>query len=274
MTVIAQSFNYLAPTSQDELLALLADNDNVKLVAGGTDLLIELRLGISRPKLVVDIKKVAGYRDVRWEEGVGLHIGSAATINELLRNKDVQELFPLLVACGVDLASHQIRNRATVVGNIVNASPCADMAPGLLCHKAGVVIASRADGERTVPMEEFFTGVKKTILRKDEVVAGLVIPPETAGARGDFRKLKRIKGHDLGIIGVAVYKKDGAVRLGISSAYPTPLLIEGLREDDPIEKIVEEAGTRIKPISDVRCTAEYRTHMVRVYTRRLMEEVA
>jgi len=219
-----------------------------------------------------DIKRGAGFRDIVWDDTEGLSIGPGVTINELLRSKVVQDRYPLLVSCGMDLASHQIRNRATVVGNIVNASPCADMAPGLLCLGASAVIGSR-DGERVVPMSQFFTGVKRTVVAKDEVLLKLVVPAEGANGRGGYRKLKRIKGHDLGIVGVSVWKKDGEVRLGISSAAPTPLVVTGLTESDPVEHVVAAARDAIRPISDVRCTAEYRTHMVQVFTRRLMKEV-
>lgn len=119
-----------------------------------------------------------------------------------------------------------------MAGNIVNASPCADMAPALLCSDAYAVIVSRA-GERTVPFTRFFTGVKRTVLGHDEVLARIVLPPSAADARAGFRKLKRIKGHDLGIVGVAVWKKDGEVRLGITSSAPTPLLVAGLSESAP-----------------------------------------
>ena len=272
-TIIAQSFGYCAPRSQGELGDVLAENERVKILAGGTDLLVDMRNGNSRPALVVDIKKVEGFRDITWDEKGGLSIGPAATINDMLRHEVVQRRFPVLVSCGEDLASYQIRNRATVAGNIVNASPCADMAPGLLCLGASAVIASR-DGERTVPFTDFFIGVKRTVLQRGEVLARIVIPAEMADARGGYRKLKRIKGHDLGIIGVALLKKDGRVSLGISSSAPTPLYVEGLSESDSTQTVVDAAGAAIRPISDVRCTAEYRAHMVRVYTRRLMEEVA
>jgi carbon-monoxide dehydrogenase medium subunit len=271
--IIAQGFTYHAPRSQDELVDLLADHEAVKLLAGGTDLFVEMRNGLTRPQAVVDIKKVAGYRDISWDDEAGLSIGPGVTINELLRSPLVGEHHPLLVACGEDLASYQIRNRATVAGNVVNASPCADMAPGLLCSRAVAVVVSRG-GEHTVPFSEFFTGVKRTVLKPDEVLARIVVPAETAGARGSYRKLKRIKGHDLGIVGVAVWKKDGLLRLGISSSAPTPLVIDGLHESDSVDDILGAVRAAIRPISDVRCTAEYRSHMVQVFTRKLLEEVA
>ncbi len=270
---MTQSFKYRAPVARTELLELLAGHEAVRLLAGGTDLLVDMRNGFARPEMVVNLKHVGGYADITWSPTDGLSIGPAVTINDILRHPAVREHYPLLVACAQDLASYQIRNRATVVGNVVNASPCSDMAPGLLCLQADAVISSTR-GERVVPFSAFFTGVKRTVLQSDEVLERIVVPAAAAGARGSYRKLKRIKGHDLGIVGVALLKQDGVVRLGISSSAPTPVLVEGLSEHDSADTVIAAAQDAIHPISDVRCSADYRAYMVGVFTRRLSEEVA
>lgn len=267
-------FDYRAPVLRGELLSLLADHGaGVRVLAGGTDLLGDLRSGFVQPSLVVNLKNVDGYSDISWSADDGLIIRPAVTINDVLQNAQVRGSFPLLVACAEDLASHQIRNRATVVGNVVNASPCADMAPALLCLGARAVISSET-AQRTVPFTEFFTGVKRTVLQSDEILEEIIVPPEAAGARGSYRKLKRIKGHDLGIVGVAASSKDGALRLGVSSCAPTPLLVEGLSARDPADAVVAAVHQAISPISDVRCSREYREHMVEVFVRRALQEVA
>ncbi len=267
-------FSYRAPGTRAELLSLLADHGpDARVLAGGTDLLTDLRNGFARPSVVVNLKKVAGFSGISWSSDDGLVIRPAVTINDILEDAKVRESFPLLVACARDLASHQIRNRATVVGNVVNASPCADMAPALLCLGARAVISSQA-GQRTVPFAEFFTGVKRTVIAPDEILEEIVVPPETADARGAYRKLKRIKGHDLGIVGVAAMNKDGLLRIGISSCAPTPLLVDNLSAADPADAVVAAAHAVIRPISDVRCTKEYRAHMVGVFVRRTLQEVA
>jgi carbon-monoxide dehydrogenase medium subunit len=271
--ILTQTFAYRAPTTRAELLDLLAGHRSVRLLAGGTDLLVDIRNGFAHPEMLVNLKHVQGLADITWSPTDGLSIGAATTINDIIRSTDVRDHYGLLGSCARDLASYQIRNRATVVGNVVNASPCSDMAPGLLCLQAKAVIASQR-GEREVPFKEFFTGVKRTVLQPDEVLERIVIPAENAGARGAYRKLKRIKGHDLGIVGVALLKHNGAVRLGISSSAPTPLLVEGLSEDDPVEVLAEATRNAIHPISDVRCSAEYRAFMAETFTRRLDEEVS
>ena len=267
-------FDFTAPRDRAELLGVLAERGRAAtLLAGGTDVLVNIRSGAARPELVVDIKRVPGFDVIDWSPEEGLSIRPATTINALLHDEVVREKYPLLVACASDLASHQIRNRATVIGNIVNASPCADMAPALLCLEARACLAS-ARGERQIPLHEFFTGVKSTRLAPDELLERIVVPARTAGARGGYRKLKRISGHDLGIVGVAVMKQDGRLRLGISSAAPTPVLVDGLREGTEADEVAAAARRAISPISDVRCTREYREHMVEIFVRRLLREVA
>lgn len=123
-------------------------------------------------------------------------------------------------------------------------------------------------------MRDFFTGVKRTRIEPDEVLERIVVPAQSAGARGGYRKLKRIGGHDLGIVGVAVMKQAGRLHLAVSSAAPTPVLVDGLEESTPADAVVEAVRHAISPISDVRCTKAYREHMVETFVRRLLLEVA
>ena len=267
-------FNYLAPRTRAELHGVLAaEGPAACLLAGGTDLLVNIRAGFMKPRVVVDAKKVEGFSGLSWSEREGLVIRAGVTINQILRDARTSIDFPLLVACGRDLASHQLRNRATVVGNIVNASPGADMTPALLCLRAHVTISSKR-GEREVPFSAFFKGVKKTAVALDEVVERVVVPAASAGARGGYYKLKRINGHDLGIVGVALcIDRDGEMRLTIGSCAPTPILVEGLDSSLPADAAVAAVKRAIAPISDVRATKEYRLHMVEYYVRRLLDEV-
>jgi CO/xanthine dehydrogenase FAD-binding subunit len=269
-----QHFTYLAPRTRAELLGVLAEEGAAaSLLAGGTDLLVNIRAGLARPKVVVDAKKVEGFGDLDWNDREGLVIHAGVTINALLGDAKIRSDYPLLIACARDLASHQIRNRATVVGNVVNASPCADMAPALLCLRAHAVISSKR-GEREVPFSAFFKGVKRTVVAPDELVERIVVPAASAGARGGYHKLKRINGHDLGIVGVALcIDRDGGMRLTIGSCAPTPVLVDGLDPSLSADAAVASVMRAISPISDVRATKEYRLHMVECYVRRLLDEV-
>ncbi len=264
-------FKYAAPRGYAELADALANDPGAKVLAGGTDLLVNIRSGLAKPTLVVDIKRIPGADVIGWDPVKGLSIGPAVTVNALLRSREARERYPLLAAAGHELASHQVRNRATVAGNVANASPCADMAPALLCLDASAVLRSSA-GSRTVPFSAFFTGVKKTTLAPGEFIEAITVPASSSGARGDYRKMKRVKGHDLGIVGVMVAISGGRLRIAVSSAAPVPVLVDGLPSDADPDEAVARTLAAVKPIDDVRCTAEYRLFMIETYVRRLLGE--
>ena len=168
--------------------------------------------------------------------------------------------------------SFQLRNRATVIGNIVTASPCGDMSSPLLCLDAEVELLS-ASGSRSMLLKEFITGVKKTQIKPEEIVSKIIVPTTFIDAAGGYEKLKRIKGHDLGVVAVTMIKTKKTMRVAVSSAAPTPVLLPDFAPDTPVAEIQKVAQAAISPIDDVRCTKEYRRFMVDIYIRRLMEEV-
>jgi len=266
-------FSYVAPLEQKSLLELLAEHRHeAKILAGGTDLLVNIRNGILKPKILIDIKKIQEFGGIIYKPGHDLQIGVCTTINDLLKYPAVARYFPILQKCGQDLASYPVRNRATVIGNIVNASPCSDMAPALLCLDALVEIIS-LDGKRTIPISDFFTGVKKTVLGSHEILNRIIIADSSRDAQCSYYKLKRIKGHDLGIVGVAIAKYNTYMKIAVSSAAPTPVVTERLSVTLSEEDVVEAVRSIVNPISDVRCSKEYRMFMTEVYTKRLLREV-
>jgi carbon-monoxide dehydrogenase medium subunit len=266
-------FRYLAPKTRVELHNLLDEhNSSAALLSGGTDLLVNIRGKVIKPECVIDVKKVDGFSQILWSDQEGLLIQAGATINDLLRNETIRKRYSILAACAHDLASYQIRNRATLIGNVANASPCSDMAPALLCLQAQAVISSKR-GERTVSFYDFFKGVKKTVIAPDEILERIIIPASSADANGNYHKLKRINGHDLAIVGVALTKQDGMIRIGISSAAPTPVFVGGLSTADSDDTVIAAVMNSVSPISDLRCTKEYREHMIRVFVQRLLKEV-
>ncbi len=270
---MTHEFSYHAPGSIAEALALLAEHgDEAAVLSGGTDLLVNIRSGLSRPRHVVDIKRIPELKTLSYDRQSGLRIGACVTMNELLSYAPVTEWFAVLQAAGVELATYQLRNRATPVGNIVTASPCGDMSSPLLCLDAEVLVVSQ-NGSRQVPVREFITGVQTTALAPDELVQELIVPRTYAGAKAGYKKLKRIKGHDLGVVSVALITSNGTVRVGIGSAAPTPLLLPDFACGTPAEEIQAAATNAISPIDDVRCTKEYRAFMVGVFIGRLVEEV-
>jgi len=265
-------FSYLAPKNKRELLRIISESKNgFKLLAGGTDLLVNIRLGLIKPTTVVDIKKISGHREIISSKE-GLSFGPAVTISDLIENKTVQNKYPVLVKAGSGLASIQIRNRATVIGNICNASPCADMALPLLCLDAKIKLTS-IEGSRILPLRDFFAGVKRTNMGPGEYCEKIIVPVEFAGVTGGFMKLKRIKGHDIGLISVCMITRDDRLRVAIGSAAPTPLLLKEFSTNDSPSKVCLAARNSINPIDDVRCSRDYRIFMAQVYIRRLMKEV-
>jgi carbon-monoxide dehydrogenase medium subunit len=268
-----QEFNYSRPDTLDEVLSIIAEQgDRTKVFSGGTDLFVDIRAGLEKPESVIDLKGVDSLHELSFDKKEGLSIGACVTINELIEYDVVEKHFPILLFAGRELATHQLRNRATVVGNIVTASPCGDMASPLLCQEAALVVTSRRDSKK-IPFMEFITGVKKTVLQPDEIVEKIIVPTTMIDARGGYKKLKRIRGHDLGVVSTALIKRNGTLRIAISSAAPTPILLSDFPSDVSTETVQAAAQKVIRPIDDVRCSAEYRAFMVNIFIERLMEEV-
>lgn len=244
-----------------------------KVMAGGTDLLVSIKNGVIKPQAVVDIK---GLEELKVLDGYheGLRIGAAVTINELIESEEVQGRFPILTDAGRVLASYQVRNRATVGGNLCNASPAADMAPPLLALGASVEIHG-SNGMREIPLEKLFTGVKRTSLNKDEILAGIKVPLKSG--KGKYIKKARIKGPDLSTVGVACFREGDIVRIAVGACAPTPVVVEVGLSGMTKERVIEESKMRVmdmlKPIDDVRASAEYRIALVQVFIERILREI-
>lgn len=266
-------FTYEAPTTLDGLLSFIGEHgEESSLLAGGTDLLVNIRSDLEKPNYVVDIKKVDELKTLSFDKNEGLTIGAGVTVDMLVKDESVQKHYPLLVQAGEELADHQLRRRATIIGNLVTASPCGDMSSPLLVLETEVVIRSKNE-EKRIPLKDFITGVKKTVIKSDEIVEKLIVPAKNKDAEGDYKKLKRIKGHDLGLVAVAMVKLDNALRFCISSAAPTPILLPDFKPGVSVEEVKKTAMEKISPIDDVRSTKDYREHMVGVYIEELMKEV-
>jgi len=265
-----QEFSYLSPSTSDELYAILREKAGAgRLFAGGTDLLVDIRGGKASPACLIDLKKIEKYHILSYSDMEGLSIGTAVTCRELITSTVTRAHYPLLAEVAEHLGSPQLRNRATIVGNICTASPSADMAPMLLCLEASVEMASK-EGLRRVPLREFFTGVKKTSCAAHEVVERIIVPPHLADAKGGYEKLKRIKGHDLALANVALIKKGDIVKVAIGACSVTPVLLKDFSSGTSAADIVNEAERSIKPIDDIRASREYRLFMVKTYVERLM----
>jgi len=279
-------FDYFAPETLQETLELLdRQGQESKLMAGGTDLIVSLRARERLPKNVIDIKGVKELHELLYDEERGLSVGAAVTLNRLIHHEAVSNNFPILTEAVSTIGDFEIRNRATLAGNICNASPAADSAPALLVLEANVNVASR-ERKRTVPIGEFFTGVKKTVLADNEMVTSINVPTPPEGSVGGYLKARRNIGEDLAVVGAGglatpTGKAGRSVRLAYASVAPTPLRAfeaeKVFESTKPLDKLLEQAmpivRKTVSPISDVRGGKEYRVNLVEVLTKRLLRRL-
>ena len=280
-------FEYLSPKSIKEAISLLAEHGpKAKLIAGGTDLISEMRWGEWRPQYVIGLSQIAGLDEIQFDQSTGLRMGAACTIGEIERSKVIKECYPLLAQAASVLGSMEIRNRATVGGNLCTAAPSADMPPSLLVQGAKAVIATR-EGEKVVALEDFFTGPKKTILNHDEILVRLEMPPMEPNSAGEYIKFGRRNAMEIAMIGVAalITLEDGhntckAARLAFATAAPTPIrskkaekVLTGKKlTEEIIDRAAETASNEASPRTSWRSTEEYRRDLIRVLTRRAIQK--
>lgn len=262
-------FEYFAPASLEEAFALLDRfGPDAKLLNGGTDVVIQLRDKLIAPKAVIDIKRIPGLDALTFSEEQGLTIGACVTANALGESPLVRAHYPELSRAALSLGSKQVRNRATCIGNIVNASPLADTSTPLLARNA-VVVARSKEGVREIPLSEFFVFVRKTSLKPGEIVTAIQVPYE-AGCRGEFTKISRRRMVDLSTICATVLTTPAGWRVAYGSVAPTPIRLrqtEALLDAHPldealIQKAAELARTEVAPIDDVRASKAYRLEVV------------
>src|SRR5689334_12850670 len=220
-----RAFVYERPDRLADALASMADGDGARPLAGGTDLIIRIRDGSIRPTTVVDVKGVAEFaRDIR-EDGGWLRIGARTTMTDLLRDERIRRDYTALAEAAAYVGSVQIRNRATLAGNICNASPAADTAPALLAFDAVVVLAGPG-GERRVPLDEFFVRSGVTTLAPGELVAAIELPLPTIARGSTHVRRTRRRGHDLASVTLACsVRADGVTRIAYGSLGPRPRLV-------------------------------------------------
>lgn len=279
-------FEYFRPKTLDEALELKAKYGvEAAVMAGGTDLVLDMRMGLKKPKYVIDIKGIKELSKFEYTEGEGMVIGATVTLRELELNKTLKEKYYVLWDTIRKMADIALRERATLAGNIANASPAADSAPALLVLNAEVELASKR-GVRKVPLKSFFKWVKQTYMEPDEIITKIYLPEPPAGAKGAYFKAMR-SAEDLAIVGIAALvasPKDPAsrvVRLAYASVAPTPLLVEEVEElfkqNKPIKELIKEAvelaKSKVSPITDVRGTKEYRLHIVEYGTAYLLNKL-
>ncbi len=276
---------YFTPTTVEETLRLLAQHGkDARLIAGGTDILIELERKIRTPQALIDVTHIPGLDQIRLEKNV-FHLGPLVTHNQVVASQAiVQRAYPLAHACW-EVGAPQIRNRGTIAGNVITASPANDTITPLWALNASVTLRS-VRGERTLPLFEFYKGVRKIAMTDDEMLVDLSFPALSDDEHGTFIKLGLRRAQAISVVNIAAIlelHRDAIVkaRLTYGSVAPTIVrapevekyLVGKSLTDEVIAAAGELAINAAKPIDDVRGTAEYRSEMMRIVTRRALRQI-
>lgn len=272
---ILHEFEYHKPTTVREAIKLLSKYRKPALLAGGTDLVNNLKEELEQPDAVIDIKGIRGLRSISFR-GKVLTVGAAATFTELAESKVVRSKFPVIAEVARTVGSMGVRNRATMAGNVCSAVACADSAPLLAAYEA-VVIVQGPKGKRRIPAISWFRGNRRTDIKKGELVTDIefTLPAKKHG--GCFVKLGRYAGEDLAQASVLVLAMpEHGYRVAFGSVAPVPVRasrIEALLDGKGISgglirQAQEMVPAAISPITDIRASREYRLHMCQVMLER------
>jgi carbon-monoxide dehydrogenase medium subunit len=266
---------FLSPSTIDEALTFLKEKQELRILAGGTDLIIAIKNRSVTCAHLMDVKQIPELQRVEMTKE-GLEIGAAVSLNALLESDLLKGWYRAIAQSAASVANSMLRNRATLVGNICNASPGGDMLPSCLVANA-VLHSISPDGGRVIPLRDFFVGVKEHVLAPHEMATKIVIP-HVDGVSA-FCKKKRIRGHDIAQVSVAAsYSREGVLRMAFGAAAPTPLFMElgtypsGMLRSQR-DEIVDAALKYAMPISDVRSSKEYRLAMLKYLANEVLDEI-
>ncbi|MCK4765167.1 MAG: xanthine dehydrogenase family protein subunit M [Candidatus Aminicenantes bacterium] len=278
------NLDFLIPQSLREVWDLYKRFPGVRFIAGGTDMMVKIKNSEEKPTALISLRSIPGLSGI--EIGEQTRIGAMTTIGDLINHPQLGDMFPVLIQAVKRLGGPQIRNVATIGGNLCNCSPCADTALPLLVLEARAVL-KRSEGSREVPLDEFFLGPGESCLLPGEMLTDIILNKPAPGVRATFKKKGRVR-MDLSIVSTAVLlemegstRKCKKARIAAGSVAPTPLRlkkVEELFENAEIsEKTLIEAQklaeSSVSPITDIRSTAEYRRRIVGVYVKRAIQEL-
>ena len=285
---VLPEFEYIQPENTQAAIQFLKSHPHqARPFLGGTDCFVAMRDKKITPAYLVDLKHLEDFDVLTFDSSTGLTIGAAVNMNILIASPSIQNYYPLIAAAAREVGSYQLRSRATLVGNICNASPCGDTIAPCLVYAGNAHILT-SNGERDVPLKDFFKGPGSTILEPGEIVQSLQLPPPPTGARGVYRNIGRNALGDLAIVAVTVLafpqKSNPSgfeFRIALSAVAPTVIfapdaqqaLAEMPIDEKTIEKASQLASQACKPIDDIRASARYRREMVYRITHDTLLEV-
>lgn len=270
-----KNFDYIRPVNMDNAVEALKKNDDAYLLAGGTDLLIGMKNNAVQPKCLIDLKSIPDIDSIEYRNGFKL--GPLTTIRDIEVSRPIRKKIPALSQAAGTLGSIQIRNRATIGGNLCHASPAADMATILLAMDCQVKIASYKS-EKTIGLDQFYTGPNRTVIGRGEMLSEIIIPKDMERFKGVYLKYGPRKAMDIGIVNIALlldadYERGlcNRIMIALGAVAPTPIrakgaeaLLNGNRlKAGSIGKVAQAAADEARPISDFRASAGYRRDLVR-----------
>jgi CO/xanthine dehydrogenase FAD-binding subunit len=278
-------FGYHAPTSITEAIVLLADKERrSRPLAGGTNLLVQLRRGLFEPGLLIDVKRIPELSRITFDLVAGLTVGAAVTCAQLCEHPDVRRLYPGLIDAASIIGGAAIQGRATLGGNLCNAAPSADAVPAMIVLNATCTVVGPG-GSRTIPADAFCTAPGKTVLDEGELLISIHFPPPPPNSGACYRRFTPRREMDIAVAGAGAWivlsddhTSVAGARIALSAVAPTPLLVEPagafLVDQAPTEAAFTEAAELAQqaanPIDDVRGTAAQRRHLVGVLVTRAL----
>lgn len=278
-----QWFEYARPGTVGEAVRLLSEHgEKACVLAGGTDILVQLRGGFRTAEWVIDVKEIPALDEIAWDEASGLTIGAAAPCYRIYENEDVKKHYPGLIDVASLIGGTQIQGRASLGGNLCNAAPSADAVPIMIALEASCCIAG-PNGERTVAVEDFCTAPGKNVLAAGELLVSLHFPAPKANSGAHYLRFIPRNEMDIAVAGagVSVVLANGnfaSARVALASVAPTPLFVKQAGDalagqpvnDESIQRAADIAKQAAKPIDDMRGTVRYRKHLCEVLTRRAL----
>ena len=276
------NLQYVAPESLADALRIKNESGaGARVIAGGTDLILRMRDRVFTPELLVDLRRIPLTGISRSNGEVS--IGPSVTLSQILAHDEIAALFPALIEACRPFAGPPIRNRATLGGNIVNASPAADLVPPLLAYDASIILSSES-GDRRLALSEFFTGPGQTVMEHDEILTDVRLPLMPADTSAHFIKLGQRRSMAISIVNLctrlslAEDRTIVAARVALGSVAPTPLRVIAAEDaltgmkasSELLDQAAQLASEEISPISDARASGDYRRRMTRVLVRRAL----
>lgn len=284
-----KDFEYAAATSVDEAVSLLsARGPRAKVLAGGTDIIVQLREGLREAELVLDIKKIPELMELAYSPDKGLRLGAGVPCYQVYDNRDVAAAYPALADSAHIIGGWQIQSRASIGGNVCNSSPAADSIPSLIALGAVCLIAGPG-GRRRVPVAQFCTAPGRNVLERGEFLVSLELPPPEPRAGSRYLRFIPRNEMDIAVVGVGAWLRLNAsgdtveaARIGAAAVAPTPLAAtaagDWLTGKPANRETFAEAGRLARqiarPISDMRGPADYRQHLVGVLVERALVQAA